>query len=219
MGTGKSMKDAPPILADSLIFPYIRGLIMCAKLVNDGGWAAIDEAYKNPPLSTEQVIHPEKYLLKPDIPTDVDLGTLNPGKDWKEVTRNVVGEMQTAVLLKAHSGKEAAAGWDGDQFVTFEGPDGKLGLVWASTWDSENDAREFARSYLQFQTKKLGKAAKMPEAYPDSTRRPSQGMSFAVERRGADVSIIEGFSADTTERLIETAFQAKKSEKGKIPSR
>ena len=60
------------------------------------------------------MIHPEKYLLKPDVPTDLDLGTVDAGSDWKEVTRNVVGEMQMAVLLKAHGGKEAAAGWDGD---------------------------------------------------------------------------------------------------------
>ena len=219
MGTGKSMKDAPPILADSLIFPYIRGLIFCAKLVNDGGWPAIDLAYKNPPLSTEQVIHPEKYLLKPDVPMELDLGTIDAGSEWKEVTRNVVGEMQVAVLLKAHSGKEAAAGWDGDQFATLEGPQGKLGLIWVSTWDSEEDAREFARSYVRFQTHKLGKAAKDPEAFPDSTRRPSQGMSFAVERRGVDVTIVEGFSVDLSERLIEAGFRAKKTEKGKPPAK
>ena len=214
MGTGPSMKEAPPILAESLIFPYIRGLIWCAKLVNDGGWSAIDQAYKNPPLSTEQIIHPEKYLIKPDPPTEVDLGKLDAGPGWKEVGRNVVGEMQLAVLLKAQGGKKAAAGWDGDQFATFEGDGGRLGLVWASTWDSEEDAREFARSYLQFQTKKLGPAARNPEAFPDSTRRPSRGMSFAVERRGADVAIVEGFAPDVSERLIDSAFRAKKTEKG-----
>ena len=213
MGTGPSMKDAPAILADSLIFPYLRGLVFCAKLVNDGGWKEIDRAYKNPPLSTEQILHPDKYLTKPDPPTEVDLGKLAPGAGWKEVTRNVVGEMQAAVLLKKHSGKEAAAGWDGDQFATFEGSEGRLGLVWFSTWDSEEDARQFAKSYLQFQTTKLGAKAKNPDAYPDSVRRPSQGVSFAVERRGADVAIVEGFSSEIAESLMETAFKASKREK------
>lgn len=219
LGTGKSMRDAPPILADSLIFPYIRGLVFCAKLVNDGGWPAIDLAYKNPPLSTEQVLHPEKYLLKPDVPTELDLGKIDAGSEWKEVTRNVVGEMQMAVLLKAHAGKDAASGWDGDQFAAFEGAEGRLALIWATTWDSEADAREFARSYLRFQTHKLGKAAKDPEALPDSTRRPSRETIFAVERRGLDVVIVEGFLPIMSEKLIESAFRVKKTEKGKVPAK
>jgi hypothetical protein len=213
MGTGPSMKLAPPILSESLIFPYLRGLVLCAKLVNDDGWKGIDEAYKKPPLSTEQVLHPEKYKSKPDWPTAVDLGSLNAGEGWKEVTRNVVGEMQLGVLLKGFNQKEAAAGWDGDQFATFEGENGKLGLVWLSTWDSEDDAKQFAKSYTRFQTKKLGNGAKDPDAYPDSSRRPSQGASFAIERRGADVAIVEGFAPETAESLIEAAFKAKKSEK------
>ena len=60
----------------------------------------------------------------------------------------------------------------------------------------------------------MGKDAKDPEAFPDSTRRPSQGISFAVERRGADVAIVEGFSADLTERLVEAAFSGKENGEG-----
>ncbi len=214
MAGGKALKEAPPILSESLLFPYLRGLVLCARLVNDGGWKALDEAYKNPPLSTEQVLHPEKYRAKPDAPTAVDLGKLDPGPSWKEVTRNVVGEMQAAILLGNRTkARDAAAGWDGDQFAAFESPAGQLGLVWLSTWDSEEDARQFARAYLEFQTKKLGPKATNPEALPDSTRRPSEGTVFAVERRGADVAIVEGFDSAATESLLESAFLAKKTEK------
>lgn len=218
MGTGPSMKLAPAILSESLIFPYLRGLVLCAKLVNDDGWKGINEAYKNPPLSTEQILHPEKYKAKPDAPMAVDLGSLDAGTGWKEVTRNVVGEMQAAVLLKPFQGKQAAAGWDGDQFAAFEGEGGALGLVWLSTWDSEDDAREFMKSYLQFQTKKLGEGAKSPEVFPDSTRRPSNGSIFAVERRGADIAIVEGFKPEVTEKLVDSAFRAKKVEKKADPA-
>ncbi|MDB5349726.1 MAG: hypothetical protein JWN86_973 [Planctomycetota bacterium] len=213
MGSGAALKDAPPILAESLLFPYLRGLVLCARLVNDGGWKALDEAYKYPPLSTEQVLHPEKLIAKPDPPMAVDLGKLDAGPGWNEVTRNVVGEMQLGVLLKKFSGKIAAAGWDGDQFAAFEGPDRRLGLVWLSTWDSDDDARQFARSYLQYQTSKLGPNAKEPDAFPDSTRRPSGPTVFALERRGADVAVVEGFPSEAVESLIESAFRSKKTEK------
>lgn len=212
MTSGKSLREAPVILSESLIFPYLRGIVFCAKLTNDGGWDAITEAYKNPPLSTEQILHPEKYKANPDNPTAIDLGKLDVDKDWKEVGRNVVGEMQLGVLLRRHGSKSAAAGWDGDRYAVFEGQNGRLGLVWFSTWDTEDDAREFLRSYARFQTTKLGEGVSQPEAFPDSIRRPHDATIFAVERRGKDVAVVEGFSTELTDSLVESAFKSRKAE-------
>jgi hypothetical protein len=209
MAGGASLREAPVILSETLIFPYWRGLVFCARLTNDGGWKALSDAYREPPLSTEQVIHPEKYRAKPDPPTRIDLGTLDPGDGWREVGRNVVGEMQLAVLLRRHGGKNAAAGWDGDRFAVFESPDGRLGLVWLSTWDSEDDAREFAQGYGRLQATKLVSDPPAPEKVAE---RAGQNTVFALERRGVDVAVVEGFSPDTTTRLLETAFRAHKSE-------
>ncbi len=217
---GPHLREAPPILSESLIFPYLRGLVFCASLTNDGGWQALDAAYREPPLSTEQILHPEKFRLHPDPPTAIDLGTLVglAGEGWKEAGRNVVGEMQAAILLRKHDGKAAAAGWDGDAFAVFTGPDDRLGLVWASTWDTEDDARQFAVAYARFQTTKLGADVEDPEAFPDSLRRPSKGTVFAVERRGKDVAVVERFPSDTTESLLKAAFRAKKSQKTQEPA-
>jgi hypothetical protein len=210
---GKALRDAPPILRDSMIFPYIRGLVFCAKLANDGGWDAISEAYRTPPASTEQVLHPEKYKARPDAPQALAFGYLEPGDGWKLVGRNTVGEFQSAILLRRHDGKRAAAGWDGDRYAVFEGRDDKLGLVWITTWDSEADAREFARAYARFQTTKLGDDAEEPNDDADSLRRDRDGAVYALERRGADVAVVEGFDPAATDRLIRAAFEAKKSEK------
>ena len=68
MGAGKALRDAPPIISESMIFPYFRGMVFCAKLSNTGGWAAIDDVYKNPPLSTEKIINPANSRVKPAIP-------------------------------------------------------------------------------------------------------------------------------------------------------
>ena len=134
------------------------------------------------------------------------------GKGWKELGRNVVGEMQLGVLLRRHGGKAAAAGWDGDRFAVFEGPEGRLGLVWLSTWDTENDALEFLTGYTKFQTTKLGKDVAQPEAFPDTIRRAINDAVYAVERRGCDVAVVEGFPPDLTEDLVDKAFKAKKTE-------
>jgi hypothetical protein len=209
---GASLREAPVILSETMIFPYLRGLVFCARLTNEGGWKALDLAYANPPLSTEQVLHPEKYLSRPDPPTAIDLGTLAVDDGWTEVGRNVVGEMQLGVLLRRHGGKTAAAGWDGDQFAVFEGPGERLGVVWLSTWDSDDDAREYAQGYARFQTTKIPGDQPQPDAFPDVSRRNHEGTIFAVERRGADVAVVEGFDAGITDRLVGAAFGARKKE-------
>ncbi|MDG3002987.1 hypothetical protein [Paludisphaera mucosa] len=217
LGGGKTLKNAPPIIADSMLFPYLRGMVFCAKLANDDGWKGIDAAYREPPLSTEQILHPAKYHAKPDHPTLIELGTLNPGDGWKELGRNVLGEMQTSVLLRRNGGPAAAAGWDGDRYAVFEGPDKKLGLVWMTTWDGEDDAREFAQAYVRYQTSRMGDSKFQPLNVPDSLWRCTDGVCRIVERRGADVAVVEGFSGLVSGALLEAAFKAEKSEMKPIP--
>jgi hypothetical protein len=214
MGGGPSLKTAPAILRESLLFPYLKGLVLCAHLANADGWAAVDAAYKNPPQSTEQVLHPEKYRGDAvDHPMSIRLKDLDAGDGWKEVGQNVVGEMQAAILLRDEGGRKAAAGWDGDRFAVFEGPEGKLGLVWRTTWDTEDDAREFAAAYARFQTTKLAAGEAEPQEVPDVLRRDRDGAVFAVERRGKDVAIVEGFPKDATDRLVGSAFAAEAVER------
>jgi hypothetical protein len=213
MGSGKALREAPVILSEGMIFPYMRGMIFCASLTNQGGWKSINEAYEQPPQSTEQILHPEKYRDQPDPPTIIDLGKLDAGEGWNEVGRNVIGEMQMAILLRKHGGKPIAAGWDGDRYVVFESKDGKLGVVWLSTWDTETDAIDFARQYTRFQTTKMGEGVESPEVFPDVIRRPHEGTVYAVERRGKDVVVVEGFGSDTTVKLVEASFKAGKKER------
>ena len=86
MGGGPSLRKAPPIISESMIFPYFKGAVFCARLVNDGGWKSIDEAYRNLPQSTEQILHPEKFRAKPDRPMSIDLGDAEArrgaGRSW-----------------------------------------------------------------------------------------------------------------------------------------
>ena len=174
---GKSLREAPVILSESMIFPYFRGLVFCAKLTNEGGWDALNRAYKNPPLSTEQILHPEKYSNDPDAPTAVDLGKLDAGTEWKELGRNVVGEMQLGVLLRRHAGKSAAAGWDGDQYAVFEGPEGKLGLVWFTTWDSAKIRLNFSKDTHVFKQRKWENPSLSPMPFPTPSADPMGAQS------------------------------------------
>ena len=95
-----------------------------------GWWPAVNAAYLDPPVSTEQVLHPEKYIGTPrDVPRDVrvpDLGE-DLGEGWRLVAQDVLGEL----ILGAHLDRYlpdtqealvAAAGWDGDRAMWLEVP-------------------------------------------------------------------------------------------------
>src|SRR5207245_903872 len=56
-----SLGNIPPYLRDELIARYLDGMLLCAALHRSGGWALVNRAFAAPPISTEQVLHPEKY--------------------------------------------------------------------------------------------------------------------------------------------------------------
>jgi len=101
------------------------------------------------PETTEQVLHPEKYLAnegaKPARPAPI-AGALGPG--WRELGGNTFGEfglqnlLLTGLVSDRAGVQAAAAGWGGDAFVLYG--NGASRLFHAETaWDSDDDAREF----------------------------------------------------------------------------
>jgi hypothetical protein len=223
--SGKTFQKAPLILRESLIFPYHKGTVFVLHLTNHSKWELVDKAFRSPPVSTEQILHPEKFYDKDklDEPTAIELPDLAEavGKSWKKVSSNVLGEFQTTILLADGPGAStrkaqvAAAGWDGDRFVVFENAAKQLGLVWLTTWDSQKDAEEFAATYADHRARKLAPAGnKQPDSdKPAKPRIEQEGRAYVVERRGDDVAVVEGFSPEITDRLLAQLVAAKKTPK------
>ena len=141
--------DASPyILRQSLLFPYNQGATLVTTLLISGQWQAINNAYREAPVSTEQVLHPEKYL-EGEMPVAVSLPDVaaSLGQGWEVVYDDVMGEffLRTYLETRARSdlASRAAAGWGGDRFNLMAGPQGEQALVVLLAWDSERDAREF----------------------------------------------------------------------------
>ena len=140
----------PPILRESLTFPYERGLQLVLGLQLEGGWDAVNAAYEDPPASTEQVLHPEKYADR-EAPIDVELPAdlaAGMGDAWRITYEDTFGEFQFGVWLRnaigrADDGNAGAAGWGGDRFAVLEGPDDAWALVMATQWDDAAEAAEF----------------------------------------------------------------------------
>jgi hypothetical protein len=161
-----SVLDAvPDVLRESLFFPYNYGEVFVRALYDEGGQAAVDAAFANPPVSTEQILHPERYQSG-DAPQIVSLSpltdTLGPG--WRLVYEEVWGEFSTRYYLAqqiAQDEAEAAAeGWGGDRYaVHYRESDGGSVLAWRIVWDTPADAEEFVDAYVTFADKRSGHAA------------------------------------------------------------
>jgi hypothetical protein len=190
-----SFPDLPPALVEENFFPYYAGAALIARVLEQHGWAGVDTLYAAPPLSTEQLLHPEKYFTEPDPPTHVEIGgvaALFPA-DWQELENNVLGELMIRVLFEQFLPKEdariAAAGWDGDRFIAY-GHGAAAAFVWTSVWDSDGDAEEFLAAYRRVLAKK----------YP----APAAAKAY-IERRGLKVVIVEGL--DATPAAIEELWR------------
>ncbi|WP_229124828.1 Hvo_1808 family surface protein [Halapricum desulfuricans] len=60
--------------------PYSDGPAFVSDLHEEEGWEAVNEVYENPPASTEQTIHPDKYGA--DAPTNVTVEDTS-SEDWR----------------------------------------------------------------------------------------------------------------------------------------
>ncbi len=146
---GTELAKAPAWIRDSLLFGYVQGFTFCLEVRRAGGQKLLDYAFTtDPPRSSEQILHPEKWHGRRDDPILLrwpDLAPVLPG--WRKVSSGETGEATLQSLLRLavrDRGKAdaAAAGWGGDRFEVYE-RQGRRVLVWWTEWDSETDAAEF----------------------------------------------------------------------------
>ena len=150
---GDPLADAPKVVRESLRFPYSQGFAFAVQLFQQaGGWSFINDVYALPPISTEQVLHHQKFMDY-ETPTPVEIPDLADalGEGWRELGEDTLGEFLLSSYL-AMAGVEgaseeeaatAAAGWGGDRLAVWERDGGGLVMAWRLAWDSEQDATEF----------------------------------------------------------------------------
>ena len=246
------------------------------QLFKRGGWTMVSNAFTRLPLSSEQILHPEKYfsyerpvkVVLPDLTTLLNAsskqtansnqqaagnsarvaaspqhsaersqraaGTAGvspastrarnssgrisrrplpianiplPTASWQRIDSDVNGEWSYYLVLdqflKAPAeSKRAAAGWAGDRYALYEGPNNQVFLAQLSVWDTENDAREFFDAYvkrteLRYSEAKVlkGSNAEAGDSKPESRTSYSWETNegaVTIELRGLRVVILEG---------------------------
>jgi len=152
---------APYYLQQDFLFPYQQGALFVQSLFMSNGWDAVDAAYGDVPVSTEQILHPERYPT--DKPANPDLPdfTTTLGDGWEELERNNMGEWYTYLILSAgndpktrideETAATAAEGWLGDTYIAFlNRTTNNFVLVWQQEWETAADADEYWSAITQF---------------------------------------------------------------------
>ncbi len=198
------LRGAPRAIRESLLFPYVEGTAFVRALKMHGrSWAAVDAAFASPPDSTEQILHPERYIRRdaPMIVALADDATLSA--TYRAVHRDVLGELSVRLYLEesipAPQARAAAAGWGGDQVVLYErttlagaAPSlEELAIVARVQWDTEADAQEFVEAATLALDRRFARCQRLDVA-GGVGRAVSPTLAAGLLRQGATVAWVEG---------------------------
>lgn len=196
--------------------------------------ANVDRLFADPPASTEQVLHPEKFkdpanrdypriVAKPDVSQILTQG-------WTELDDDNMGELMTGCLLATLSVKgnpmgaiaavaapdggvlfkgkvkTAVEGWDGDRFALWVNGENQCCIVWTTVWDTEADAAEFESTYAPLLAQKV--TGEKPESLSTPLRVTEKGGTrvSGLERRGNVVCAVLGAPSGKEDDCMKAAL-------------
>jgi hypothetical protein len=188
------LDKAPLYMRETLLFPYTQGMLFQNRLVEKMGTAGFSEVFRRPPLSTQQILHPEKYFRRVE-PSSPKPPAFPESRGWRKLIEGSFGELEHALLLRQYGGKEAealAAKWKGSSFLIVEKKDsaGSM-LAYVSDWEDRDAARQFFREYRVVLKGKWKKFEVESESENKLAGRGDDGR-FQVTLEGARVSSLEG---------------------------
>ncbi|WP_251341709.1 Hvo_1808 family surface protein [Haloplanus halophilus] len=188
--------------------PYSDGPAFVHRLRQRGGWAAVNAAYANPPTSSAQVIHPERY---PNWSAERVRIPDRSASNWSRLnhtpTGTTVGEASLFATMWANGGVETfhlqrpsrphraynythptTAGWVGDRLVPYRNAEGERGYVLRIRWATDGDAAAFAVAYRRLLRERRGAERRAGDVlvvpagpYADA---------FRVRREGRTVTVV-----------------------------
>ncbi|MCC7103642.1 MAG: hypothetical protein IT307_00730, partial [Chloroflexi bacterium] len=194
-GGDSSIDRAPPVVRDEVLFPYNDGALFVLQLVQHGGFEAVNAAFHKPPASTEQILHPEKYLAQ-DAPVEIALPDLAAtlGQGWRQLRSDVLGELDYRILLEQYVDPLAAArgsyGWGGDRFSLLQSDNGAIALALSSVWDTETDAQEFFSIYADTVRQRYGRRAVPTEEGPTRLSWSTPNGPLRLRQAGKQVWLV-----------------------------
>jgi len=193
--------QAPLYLRATMLFPYEEGQSFQQAVVMRDGQAAFGAVFAKPPVSTSQVLHPDRYFahivpVVPELP--------KPTVDMKAAVEGVFGEEDVEVLLRQYTSTSLAQGLapgmtggryriDRDRKAVKGAKEEHTSLILATEWDSEDSAVAFLNAYQDVVEKKWKRVDKGEQDATHISGKSEDGY-YRVDRKGRTVLAREGFA-------------------------
>ncbi|MFQ5517516.1 MAG: hypothetical protein ACE5E8_08060 [Acidimicrobiia bacterium] len=185
---------APKVVQDQLLFPYDKGFAFVDRLVGGGGIAAVDEAYQNPPLTTRDIFHPDRFLSgRPRRTIEIPRADLDGWQVYEEGTYGEFGLWQlfTGSFDDGYR-TQLATGWEDDGYRIYR-RDSDVAFVLLSQMVDEDNAVELAQALLVMARNQMGAGQGVDRA--GGVEFPGAPYAF-VDRVGDQVVFVASSDSD-----------------------
>lgn len=170
VGNDDDQNGIPPAMRSALQDPYIYGEDLVNHILADGGQQALDRAFADPPPTSEQVMHLDKYDAR-EAAIDVAVPPTDPGA--KTIDDGVSGEYRTGQVLRSANDRttadRAATGWGGDRAVMYS-IEGKLCIRTDYAMDTPTDLDELHEAFQAWVDKDQSGGRKLEKPAADRVR-------------------------------------------------
>jgi hypothetical protein len=185
----------PLYLRLTLVFPYTKGMTFQQAVLARDPQRGFGEVFLRPPDSTQQILHPQKYFDHLQ-PADPALPVVRLPRGYKGLVGGELGELEQGILLQQYAGKTVAEHlaphWRGCNFELRENKKaGRVVLLYATEWDSEEIAAQYFSAYREVMRKKW---KRMTVSTDEATTLIGTGDDgrYELRRKGAVVTSVEG---------------------------
>ena len=189
---------APPYIRESLVFPYSQGMKFQDAVFRKLGKQSFEKVFRTPPVSTQQVMHPDKYLdhTVPQIPPPPPIPD---ARRFRKLAEGTLGELDLRILLSQFVGKEpgeaTAAHLKGASYQLAEHKHNRFPVIaFASTWDSPQSAQRYLDLYRRVLRGKW-KAVELKTDSPSRLEGHGDTGDFSAWLDGATVNQLEGWQS------------------------
>lgn len=217
----RELSGLPELLRQSAAFQYLNGSQFVLRAYARQGWDGVNGLFLRPPLSTEQILHPEKYYVRREGPVRITPWSLIRQFGAKKIIDDTLGELVIRILLGQTLAKDkaarAGAGWAGDSLLAFQ-EGAEVILAWLTAWDDKEEAAEFYSNYREALEKRRRISLEPAAAGSDTLVAPQQsGHRLLLQIRDHFVFYLDGVPVP---RSVEIAREVwKEVETGTEPVR
>lgn len=201
----------PTLLRAKLVFPYREGSQFVQWAYEASGLKGINGLFANPPLSTAQVLHPEKFYLRRQNPLRIIAWGLMQQMKTAAIIEQTLGEYLTQLILASTLSRSEAAriasAWTGDDLSAYA--DGESMITsWISAWESEIGAQEFARAFETVLARQRRLRFETADRQKDNLKADlGSGRSMLLQVRGSVVLFLDSVASTRTSELAERIWQ------------